>query len=241
MKYRNSNRGVVGLIVASLCAMLLGCGGGSGLGPAEIKQREDRLKDRLPIDWDSYNTGDYTSAIDFFTSTLQEADQLEGVEGVKNQIKSEAQNGIGWAFFRLQNLAAAQTAFDLATRFDRGNADAWVGFAGVALALQAYNDAVQYAIQALERDNDYSSGTRLDEDGRKLGHDRVDERHVRLMLAEAYFHLGRYNATDRPDPSNAAAQLLLVRSDYRFRDVGHLIETLSQVSIELQETLTEGS
>ena len=176
-----------------------------------------------------------------FTETLQEADAIEGIEiGVKKQVKAEAQSGIGWAFIHLQDLSAAAQAFGIATQLDRKNADAWVGRAGVALALGQYADVLSYANIALEIDADYNSATRIDAAGRILGHDSVDERHVRLMLAEAYFHLGRYSAVDRPDPNNAAAQVQLVDRDYRFHNPGQLLERISELSLELQDTVSAG-
>lgn len=229
----------LGAIIVS-CA-LVACGGGTGLGPGEIQKREDKLRDRLPIDWNLYNSGDFQGAIDFFTKTLQEADALEGIElGVRNQVKAEAQTGIGWSFIRLQNLTAAAQAFGIATQLDRSNADAWVGWAGVALALRQYADVLQYTNQALEIDPDYSSATRIDAAGRVLAHDKVDERHVRLMLAEAYFQLGRYSAVDRADPNNSSAQIRLIDRDYRFRDPGQLLEKISDLSLELQDLVSAG-
>ena len=221
-------------------ALLLSCGGGSGIGPGEIKKREERLKDRLPIDWIQYNAGDLEGAIDFFTATLDETDGLVGVEAVKNEVKSEAQNGIGWSFMTMQDLDAAELAFDIATTLDRRNADAWVGRAGVALAQGDFGDVVQYAIDALEAEPDYDSAMRLDSQGRQLGHDNLDDRHVRLMLSEAYFHLGRYSAVDRPDPNNAAAQLRLVNRNYKFSSLGQLLDSLSVASINLQESVSNG-
>ena len=221
-------------------ALLLSCGGGSGIGPGEIKKREERLKDRLPIDWTQYNAGDLEGAIDFFTATLDETDGLVGVEAVKNEVKSEAQNGIGWSFMTMQDLDAAELAFDIATTLDRRNADAWVGRAGVALAQGDFGDVVQYAIDALEAEPDYDSAIRLDSQGRQLGHDNLDDRHVRLMLSEAYFHLGRYSAVDRPDPNNAAAQLRLVNRNYKFSSLGQLLDSLSVASINLQESVSNG-
>lgn len=229
----------LGAIIVS-CA-LIACGGGTGLGPGEIQKREDKLRNRLPIDWTSYNAGDIQGAIDFFTKTLQEADALEGIElGVRNQVKAEAQSGIGWAYIRQQDLTAAAQAFGIATQLDRSNADAWVGWAGVALAARQYADVLQYTNQALEIDPDYNSATRIDASGRVLGHDKLDERHVRLMLAEAYFQLGRYSAIDRPDPNNASAQIFLVDRDYRFRDAGQLLEKISELSLELQDVVSAG-
>jgi tetratricopeptide (TPR) repeat protein len=224
--------------VFALAVSLAACGGGTGIGPGEIQKREDKLKDRLTVDWVAYNDGNYEGTIEVFEKTLAEADALEGIEvGVRNQVKSEAQNGIGWAFFRLQDLNDAGQAFAIATQLDRTNADAWVGWAGVSLAQRQYGDVLQYTNQALEIDPDYSSGSRL-RDGRLLAHDQVDERHVRLMLAEAYFQLGRYSAIDRADPNNAAAQVRLIDNDFRFRDPGHLLARISELSLELQGQLT---
>ena len=124
--------------VLLLAGMLWGCGGGSGLGPEELLKQEQKLRDRLPIDWGNYNNGDYDGAIEFFTNTLEKAETYEGPVAILNEIKSEAHNGIGWAFFRKQNLEAASSAFQQATTLNRRNADAWVGYAGVALLLVAY-------------------------------------------------------------------------------------------------------
>lgn len=224
------------------CFLLVGlalwcgaCGGGNGLGPGEAKKREDRLKEQLPLSWQDYREGNYQGAIAAFIETLEKTDQLEAGDGVKNLIKSEAQNGIGWTYFRTQDLDNAHSAFRQATQLDRRNADAWVGWAGVALAQRRYNDAVQYASQALEIDPDYATADRLDEGSRDLAHDQYDQRHVRLVLAEAYFQLARYNAVDRPDPNNAAAQLRLVDPSYRFRDPGQLLEGIAQQALLLQD------
>ena len=226
----------------SLCAafLLSACGGGNGLGPGEIQKREDRIREQLPLDWGNYKGNDFQSAIDDFTATIEEADRLEGIDNIRNQIKSEAQNGIGWAQFRQQDLAQAELAFRLATSLDRNNADAWVGRTGVALAQQRYNDVVQFGGTALDREPEYNSAVRLDPTGRDLAHDRLDVRHVRLALAEAYFQLGRYSAADRPDPNNAAAQMQLIQSGFRFQDPGQLLAALSQAALELQQETSIG-
>lgn len=221
-------------LLAGIALWCSACGGGNGLGPGEARKREDKLKEHLPLSWKGYRTGDFQGAIAAFTETLEKADQLEGSDAVKNTVKSEAQNGIGWSFFRLQNLDDASAAFKQATQLDRRNADAWVGWAGVVMAQRRYNDAIQYANQALEVDPNYSTENRLDDRGRDLAHDVYDERHVRLVLAESYFQLGRYSAADRPDPNNAAAQLRLVDSSYRFRDPGQLLEVIAQNMASLQ-------
>jgi tetratricopeptide (TPR) repeat protein len=233
-----------GRIIVS-CALavcvLVACGGGTGLGPGEIQKREDKLRQRLPIDWNDYNAEDPVGSIEAFTKTLAQADAQDGIElGVRNQVKAEAQNGIGWSFIRLQDLPAASQSFGIATQLDRTNADAWVGWAGVALALRQYADVLQYTNTALENDPDYNSATRIDPQGQVIGHDAIDERHVRLMLAEANFQLGRYSAVDRPDPNNAAAQVSLIDRTFRYRDPGQLLERISELSLELQDLVSAG-
>ncbi len=222
------------LVALALSLSLAGCGGGSGIGPDEIKNQEKRLRDRLPIDWSTYNTGSYEEAIEFFSKTMEQADTFEGLDEVRNEVKSEAHNGIAWSYFRLQDLESAWNSFQQATRLDRRNTDAWAGWAGVALASQNYNDAAQFAIQALESDAEYKSALRIDDGARALGHDRVDKRHIRLMLAESYFQLGSYSATERSDPNNAAAQVRLIRRSFDFIDPGQLLAEMSAISTELQ-------
>ena len=226
---------------ALVLALALGaCGGGNGIGPDEIRKRENALRDDLPVSWDLYNATSYTEAIDAFSKVLQDADNIEGIDNVRNEIKSEAQNGIGWSFFKLQQLAEAALAFDQATRLDRTNADAWVGGSGVALARQDYGRAVQFGSQALEIDPTYSSGTRADISGRLLNHDDFDVRQLRVLLAEAYFQLGRYSAIDRPDPNNATAQLRLLDGSFRFSDPGQLLQGISQAALGLNQGLGGG-
>ena len=227
-------------MVLGLALICAGCGGGSGLGPQEIKKQENELRDRLPTDWGNYNGGGYQEAIDFFANTLEQADTFEGSEATLNEIKSEAHNGIAWSYFRMQDLESAWNSFQQATRLNRRNADAWAGWSGLALASQRYNDAAQFASQALESNVDYNSAFRIDESARALGHDRIDSRHIRLVLAEAYFQLGRYSVADRADPNNAAAQVRLLRESYSFRDPGQLLEEMSAISIELQLEASSG-
>ena len=210
-----------------------GCGGGNGLGPTETKRQEDKLRDRLRADWSLYNTGNYAAAIESFTQTLEQADLLEGSDGVRNQIKSEAQSGIAWSFFKQQDLRKSDLAFRQALQLDSRNADAWVGRAGVAHALQQFSDSIQFAITALDIESDYDSGARLDGGGRDLSHDNFDSRHLRILLAESYFQLGRYSALDRPDPNNASAQLRLLRGQFQFRDPGHLLQNISEEATSL--------
>ena len=229
--------------IAATCltVTLVGCGGGSGLGPESVKQKEEELKDDLVTNWDAYESGDFNAAIEVFEETLRQADASEGDASVKRQVKSEAHNGIGWSFLQGQDLNSASQAFAQAVNLDRRNTDAWVGWTGVSLAQRSFTDVIQFALQALELEPDYNSGTRGDGDGRLLSHDDIDTNHIRLMLAEAYFQLGFYTAAERGDPNNAAAQLKLVRSSFKYQDPGQLLLTLSQVSIELQAGVEGGT
>ena len=227
-------------IFGILMLLQLGCGGGNGIGPKDVKRQEDKLRDRLPADWSSYNMGYYDAAIESFTQTLAQADGLEGSEGVKNQVKSEAQSGIGWSFFKKQGLAKSDLAFRQALQLDSRNTDAWVGRSGVAHALQRFSDSIQFAITALEIEPDYDSALRFDGGNRNLSHDNFDSRHVRLLLAESYFQMGRYSALDRPDPNNAAAQLRLIRGKFQFRDPGQLMQAISEEATSLLRESSTG-
>lgn len=227
------------LLLVVAAAALVACGGGNGLGPKAIQQQEDKVWDRLPLSWAFYNAGQFAAAIDAFSTTLSHADQLEGSAAVRSRIKAEAYDGVGWCYFRQQQLDSAAGAFRQATGLDGQNTDAWVGSAGVALAQRRYSDVAQYCIQALESNADYSSAFRTDNAERNLAHDRYDDRHVRLMLAEAYLQLGRYSVAERPDPNNAAAQVRLIQSDYRYRDPGHLVQVISGIALGLQQEATE--
>jgi tetratricopeptide (TPR) repeat protein len=220
-------------LIAFVAVWALGCGGGNGLGPKDLQQQETKLRDRLPLDWDLYNAGSYTDAIAAFTATLTKAEALQDQPEVQREVKSEAYDGIGWTYFRQQDLASAADAFRRSTTLNGQNTDAWVGWAGVSLAQRQYNDVVQYCLQALDRDTQYNSAYRTDTSERRLAHDGVDSRHVRVMLAQAYVQLGRYSATEKADPGNAAAQLRILRSDYRYVDPGQLIRALSDMALSL--------
>ena len=220
----------------NMAFFLVACGGGSGVGPGEVNKREDELKEKIKVDWETYESGDLQSALGAFQQTLLTASTKSGTESIRNQVMSEAQNGIGWIYFKTQSLDSASVAFNEATKLNRRNEDAWAGWAGVALANKRYSDAARYADQALSIEPDYNSATRtLDDDDNSMlvGHDNFDARHLRLLLAEAYFHLGRYSAAERSDPKNAAAQVRLLRNNqFAYIDPGKLLEA---ISIEAQK------
>jgi len=224
-----------------LAFFIAACGGGSGVGPVAIKQQEDKLKTQVAVDWTAYESGDLETALEGFQQTLLEASTTSGTDNIKNQVMSEAQNGIGWVYFKTQSLDNAAVAFSEATKLNRRNADAWAGWAGVALAQKNYSDAARYADQTLALDPDYSTGERIldkEDNGSPLvAHDGFDDRHLRLLLAEAYFHLGRYSVAERADPKNSAAQVRLMRNNqFTYTDPGQLLEAISQESQKLLST-----
>ena len=224
----------------NMAFFLVACGGGSGVGPGEVNKRQDELKEKIKVDWETYESGDLQSALGAFQQTLLTASTKSGTESIRNQVMSEAQNGIGWIYFKTQSLDSASVAFNEATKLNRRNEDAWAGWAGVALANKRYSDAARYADQALSIEPDYNSATRnLDQDKNspRVGHDNFDERHLRLVLAEAYFHMGRYSAAERSDPKNAAAQVrLLQNNQFVYIDPGKLLEAISIEAQKLQDT-----
>ncbi len=217
----------------SLCLTGLGCGGGTGLGPEAIRRQEEKAYAQLGLSWVEYNQGRFDAAMESFTTVLSQAERLAGAASIRQTIQAEACNGIGWSSFRLHELDQAREFFQQATSLDRDNADAWVGAAGVALAEHRYANAVQFGLTALHADSQYNSALRQDAVGRSLGHDRLDTRHVRMLLADAYVNLQYYSDAQRADPHNAAAQVRLVRPAYRYADPAQLIRTLSVVVAEL--------
>ena len=244
-----------GMLLLVLALFSGGCGNGTGVGQGELQKQEKKLWERLPFDWNKYNQGDYQGALDFFTETRDQADLLDDEGGKRQEIQSEALNGVGWAFLNLQDLDNSWIAFQQATRLNRQNTDAWVGWAGVALAKKSYSEAAQFSKQALETNSilvqetkqDYNSAFRPGEEGVNLGHDHFDLRHVRLMLAVAYFHLGRYSINERADPNNVAAQLRLLGQagnlnlrDFKYRDPGDLLQNISQAAFELRRESSRG-
>jgi tetratricopeptide (TPR) repeat protein len=237
------------LLALLIGGLLLGCGHGNGISPTAIEKQEDGLLQKLDVSWDEYNAGGLENAVEYFTQVLDRADKLESPPAVINGIKSEAHNGLGWTAFRQHDLREAADRFLGATNLNRRNTDAWVGWAGVALAQGHYSDAVRFCLTALADGGDgetpYSSAARLDEEGRELGHDTVTSRHVRLMLAEAYFHQGYYSSADRPGVSdatlNASGQVALLRDGFTYTNPIDLIRTIGMVAAELQVDVTWGN
>lgn len=220
-----------------------GCGGGCGPEPQEGGvEIEMELQGLLFNGWKHYNLGDFRTAIDTFSAALEKVSEPALDPGVRRQVAAEAHNGIGWSYFRTRELDSARNAFRQSTSFSSRDADAWVGWAGVTLMQGQYADVAQFCNQALERDNSYNSALRsgpewkyIDlEDWQTMGHGRVDVRHVRLMLTEAYYQLGRYSVAESPDPNNAAAQVRLIRGTFRYTNPVELIRVMGEIAAELK-------
>ncbi len=185
------------VLVGLLLGAVASCGGGTGvggtLGSAESLTFEG---------WEAYKGVGYDRAEELFQNALGLDPNLSG-----------AHNGLGWVNFnragqeeaadkRRQLLSRAESNFKQATDRNPNSADAWVGLAGVEVALGKWAAARDAANKALEEDERYFST-----------HDNIDFRDVRLILAEAYYFLGEFEG---PSENNALAQL--VKLDPSFED-----------------------
>jgi len=178
----------------------LGCGGGTGVGgtygSAETLTFEG---------WDSYRKQDLPKGEELFNSAL-----------ALDPTYTEAYNGLGWLNFRkagqeedkdrrLAALNGARKNFEHAVNADPGNTDALVGLAGVDLALGEWEKASIAAGRALDLSPRYFSS-----------HDNIDYRDVHLVMAEAYFFMGRFkHTTETPDPNNALYHIDVVDPGYK--------------------------
>lgn len=193
---------MIGLI-AFLVAGLPACGGGTGTG-GTFGSAENLTFEG----WELYRTatqsGDFTAAEALFGNALSLDPGF-----------SEAHNGLGWINLQRAGqeedpdeqerlLTNAQTNFQRATNADLQNADAWAGLAGVELALDNYDSAINAANQALQINPRYFST-----------HDNVDFRDLHLLLAESYLATGAIFSEDTNDLSNALAQVNRLDPGYR--------------------------
>jgi tetratricopeptide (TPR) repeat protein len=186
-----------------LLVSLAGCGGGTGTGGVHGSQETLTFEG-----WEKYRTatvsGDFTAAEALFGNALSLDPGF-----------SEAHNGLGWINLQragqvpdteeqerlLQN---AKTNFQRATDSDLENADAWAGLAGVELALDNYDSAINAANQALQISPRYFST-----------HDNVDFKDLHLLLAESYLAAGTVSSEDINDTANALSQVEELSPGYR--------------------------
>ncbi len=202
-------------IIAAAVVILLaaGCGGGTGIGagtdrPAQISAEA----------WTAYRAGNFALA----DSTFQEALSV-------NPSLSDALNGRGWANFSLAGregdanrragrLSAARENFSRAVTADSKNADAWAGLAGVELATDNYQKAVDAAWKVLDLDANYFSS-----------HDNFNAREIRMILATAYFFLGKFSKKEAADPNNAAAQVAILDRTFQYTTPVELILRIQEL------------
>jgi tetratricopeptide (TPR) repeat protein len=189
-------------LVVLLPIALAGCGGGTGMGGTVNSEK-------LTFEgWKTYRaatqSGDFTAAEVFFGNALS-----------KDPGSSEAHNGLGWINLQRAGqeqdtqeqerlLLNAQTNFQRATNSDLENADAWAGLAGVELALDNYDSAINAANQALQINPRYFST-----------HDNIDFKDLHLLLAESYLAAGKITSDDINDLANALAQIESLEPGYR--------------------------
>ncbi|MSS72258.1 MAG: tetratricopeptide repeat protein [Candidatus Latescibacteria bacterium] len=202
-------------LIAAMVAILLvaGCGGGTGVGT-----RSDRDQQIASEAWLAYRAGNYAQA----DSTFKEALSV-------NPTLSDALNGRGWANFslsgregdanrRAEYLNAARENFSRAAAAEPKNADAWAGLAGVELASDNYQKAVSAAEQVLTLDPNYFSS-----------HDNFNIREIRMILATAYFFLGKFSTAEGADPHNATAQVVTLDRTFRYTTPVELILRIQEL------------
>lgn len=210
----------IGMTCAALL-LLQGCGGGTGtggtFGSAETLTFEG---------WEVYRSatvsGDFTAAEALFGNALSLDPGF-----------AEAHNGLGWINLQRSGqeqdreeqerlLLNAQTNFQRATNADLQNPDAWAGLAGVELALNNFDSAINAANQALQINPRYFST-----------HDNVDYRDLHLLLAESYLATGTVSADDPNDSANALAQVEKLSPGYtKFYNDNNLEEGDLLIKIE---------
>ncbi len=204
-------RSIIALIAAILLAA--GCGGGTGVGTAS--DRDQQISSEA---WLAYRSGNYAKA----DSTFREALSV-------NPGLSDALNGRGWANFslagrepdptrRTNNLNTALDNFSRAVKEDSKNADAWAGLAGVELASDNYQKAVDAASQAIRLDPNFFSS-----------HDNFNIRELRVILATGYFFMGKFSSAEVPDPNNAAAQVTLLDRNFLYTTPSDLIFRIQEL------------
>ncbi len=191
------------LVVILLLTALPSCGGGTGIGGTH-----GSVKTLTFEGWEVYRnasiSGDFTQAEALFGNALS-----------LDPGYSEAHNGLGWINLQRAGqeqdseeqarlLLNAETNFQRATNADLENADAWAGLAGVELALNNYESAINAANQTIQIDPWYFST-----------HDNVDYRDLHLVLAESYLATGVVSSEDVNDNANALAQVNLLDPGYR--------------------------
>jgi len=157
------------LLAGWLCCLglLAGCGGGDGGGPS------DTAASLTAQGWDLYEDGDYEGAIGKFDA----ATDLDANY-------SDAYNGLGWSYAKLDSLSKALTNFSLCISRGDTRPDPHAGKAPVLRDLNPpqFQNAIDAAIAALTKDSDFEFEHYEDFDWRDL----------RLIKAQCYYGLNMW-------------------------------------------------
>ena len=84
--------------------------------------------------WQSFEGGDYAKAVELFKGALQ-----------NNNLYTDAYNGLGWSYGRMDSLDKAKVDFDIALGLDNTFIDAYAGRSFVSLAQGRYAEAIEPA------------------------------------------------------------------------------------------------
>lgn len=173
-KIRNRKSKIICVFLMS-CVLYFGC---------ESDEEEGRIsmpEDDVRSGWEEYNSGNYGSAILAFEKALTE-------DGPHS---ADAYNGLGWVYLSFsrsagvnqKNLAMSLSKFQEAITRDRINADAWVGQAGLLLAVRGSQDDLRDALKSV--------GNALQGDASYLyRHDYDSEADLYALKAQCYYYLG---------------------------------------------------
>jgi len=183
---------LVGLV--SALALIVGCGGGDGGGggpDAAALTAEG---------WALYEAGNYEGAIGKFDEAI-DADASY----------SDAYNGLGWSYGKLDSLEEALDNFDLCISKGDTRPDPYAGKAPVCRDIDPpeFSNAISAAATALTKDSDFEFEH----------YDDFDWRDLRIIKAQCYFALLQYsqavaeidalggNDVDPGDPEAIAAEI----------------------------------
>jgi len=158
----------IGLIAGWLCCLVLlaGCGGGGGGGGPDAAALTAE-------GWALYEAADYEGAVEKFDAAV---DADAGY--------SDAYNGLGWSYGKMDSLAEAVASFDLCVSQGDTRPDPYAGKAAVCRDLDPpqYQNAITAAATALTKDSDF-----------EFEHcDGFDWRDLRVIKAQCYFALAQY-------------------------------------------------
>jgi len=150
--------------------------------PSEIMY--STLEQRLTENgWKEFCSGHYAQAVDSFLLATQ-----------SNSLYSDAYNGLGWAYARLDSLEDASHYFTVCM-VSRANGlvltDACAGRSFVNLALHEYYKAIEDVTAVILNTGNYAS---LHHDYAFRHDPAITTNYLLLVMAESWFMLGKYNS-----------------------------------------------